>query len=95
MGFFSSILVGALASWATIASASGAFTPKKEEISPLPEIPKSATDSAEETIKKAEAQAQATTRQRQAATRRSKSIFSSPLGLAGEAATAKKTLLGQ
>ena len=61
----------------------------------VPEAPASVTESAAEVIKKSEEQAQMATRSRQVAARRSRSIYSSPLGLAGEASTAKKVLLGQ
>ena len=58
-------------------------------------LPKSVTESASETISKATTQAKAATQARQVAARRSRSIFSSPLGISGEATTAKKYLLGQ
>ena len=71
---------------------------KFEEAQPaaaIPQPPAAAAETATETIAKATEQARAATQQRQKAARRSRSIFSSPLGLAGEASTVKKTLLGQ
>ena len=104
MALFSATF-GALASWLTIgaaaavvgtstAASAGAFTSKPKEAE-MPQIPATAKETASETIAKAQEQAQAITRQRQVAARRSRSVFSSPLGLAGEATTIKKTLLGQ
>ena len=67
-------------------------TPKMPE---MPKLPEAATETAEETIRKAQQQAQVATRQRQTAARRSQSIFTSPLGLTEEATTARKFLLGE
>jgi hypothetical protein len=64
------------------------------------EIPEAApaaasTEPAAETIAKSQETAQAATTAKKRAVSRSRSVFSSPLGIAGEAATIKKTLLGQ
>ncbi len=53
------------------------------------------TGTVDETIAKAQATAQAVTTAKKRAASRSRSIYSSPLGLSGEASTAKKTLLGE
>ena len=104
MALFSATF-GALASWLTIAAttaavgtttaaSAGAFTPKPKTPE-MPAMPAAAKETAAKTIAKATEQAKVATRQRQVAARRSRSIFSSPLGIAGEATTAKKYLLGQ
>lgn len=53
---------------------------------PMPETPKT-----EEAVVSAEAK----TQEKRRALARSRSVYSSPLGLAGQAQTIKKTLLGQ
>ena len=53
------------------------------------------TETITDTIAKAQATAQAVTTAKKRAASRSRSIYSSPLGIAGEASTAKKTLLGE
>ena len=58
-------------------------------------VPQSSTETAAETISKSQATAQAATTAKKRAVSRSRSVYSSPLGLAGEATTIKKTLLGQ
>lgn len=60
------------------------------EQQPLPTI-----EPATDIINKSKDQAQAATQARLKAARGSKSIYSSPLGMGGEAATARKVLLGQ
>ena len=92
-GMLASVLT--LAAGATMVAASaGAFTPKPK-MPEMPEMPKTIKETAAETITKATTQAQEAIRQKQVAARRSKSIYTSPLGLAGEAETTKKYLLGQ
>jgi len=86
------LAAGAATVGVTAASAAGAFTPKPKETE-LPQLPK--IESAEETLRKSQEQAQKGIRARQIAAGRSQSIFTSPLGLAGEASTVRHTLLGQ
>ena len=92
-GVVASVLT--LAAGATMVAASaGAFTPKYKAPD-IPQIPEAAKETAAETIAKAREQAEKATRQRQIAAKRSQSIYTSPLGLAGEAETTKKYLLGE
>ena len=92
-------ILGATAAVGTsVAASAGAFTPKAkipEAPSPLPEVPKTVVEPASEVIAKSEEKATAAVREKQVAARRSRSVYSSPLGLAGEATTARKYLLGQ
>jgi hypothetical protein len=60
---------------------------------PAQQIP--SIEPAADTIDKSKQQAQAATQSRLKAARASKSIYSSPLGIGGEASVARKTLLGQ
>ena len=65
--------------------------------SDIPESSSSAssTETAAETISKSQETAQAATTAKKRAIARSRSVYSSPLGISGEASTIKKTLLGQ
>ena len=92
------LAAGTAAVGASIASSAGAFTPKQkmpEAPAPLPEPPKTVVEPAKEVIAKSEQKAQAIVQEKQTAVRRSRSVYSSPLGLTGEATTTRKTLLGQ
>ncbi len=99
MAFFSTLatLAAVAAAGTGIAASAGAFTPKPKtpESVKMPEIPKAVTEPASEVIAKSEQKATEAIRQKQVAARRSRSVYSSPLGLAGEATTVRKTLLGQ
>ncbi len=61
----------------------------------IPESSSPVTESASDTIAKSQQTASAAAEAKKRAASRSRSIFSSPLGIAGEASTIKKTLLGQ
>ena len=103
MGFLTSIMAAIGATATTAAAVAGGSQIIKTIMPEMPladpfhpsAIPTTAKETAAETIAKATEQAKVATRQRQVAARRSRSIFSSPLGIAGEATTAKKYLLGQ
>ena len=84
----------AVAGSSQIIKASMPKTPEPSAMFALPEVPKTVTEPASEVIAKSEEKAQAAVRQKQVAARRSRSVYSSPLGLAGEATTVRKTLLG-
>jgi sugar phosphate permease len=71
---------------APIASSVMAMTQDKPESPQMPEIPK---------VEDAQAQAKKRQIQRRADIARSQSVFTSPLGIGGEAEVARKTLLGQ
>ena len=53
------------------------------------------TETAAETISKSQQTATAATTAKKRAAARSRSVYSSPLGISGEASTVNKTLLGQ
>lgn len=81
---------------ATAGATYGVSEATKSIIPKMPEMPQPPkTETAEETIAKAKAQSEKAIRARQIAAGRSKSIYTSPLGIAGEAMTIRKTLLGQ
>jgi len=61
----------------------------------IPETSPASTVDVSDTLKKSQEQAQAANRQRALSARRSRSIYSSPLGIGGEASTIRKILLGQ
>ena len=84
------LAVTAMAGTAAAGIVSSQAGKKSAAPAPIPKI-----DSAKETIDKSKGQASEALRQRQRAAKRSQSIFSSPLGIAGEAATTRKKLLGE
>jgi len=59
----------------------------------IPEV--SSISTVQDTISKSKEQATLAAQQRRKASRRSRSIFTSPLGIPEEASTIRKTLLGQ
>lgn len=83
-GFTTAAIVGLAVGGAAIASKALAPKPPKNEPIPLPEAPKPE-----------DAQAKAADIARRKKSAATQTIFNSPLGAAGEADIAKKTLLGQ
>ena len=82
-------LFSALASIATLAGAAYGISSSQQRSTPNIEMPKSPT------VEDAAKKAKETARSRQLAMARSQTVYTSPLGVGEEAATARKTLLGQ
>jgi hypothetical protein len=92
MGFWTSVALVAMAIGSTVAQITQASRNKPQAPEPpkLPAIP-----TIEETTAAAEAKTALAVKEKRRAMARSRTIFTSPLGIAGEAETARKTLLGQ
>ena len=86
IGFFSSVHGGGLM---------GAINKKSDKALPAPKVDGTAQADLEAAEKAAAAKAELSQAKRQKAIARSRSIFTTPLGLQEQAATSQKKLLGQ
>ena len=96
MGFMTTAVIAASAAMIGFSAYSAHQQSKAMKQSmPMPTTMAGAPATAENIIKESQAIAQETTLKKKKAMARSKSVFTSPMGLTEEAETAKKTLLGR